>query len=205
MSMHCWLIFFIFVARFRVQKWWYSIFVCNGIFTHFQEKLFVDVQSVTQMLAKYNSIIQSLSEPEVSIKLKSIRESWKWDEKTYAHTHTDRRAGRDSVQWSSIANALNVICHRAVVVFWFACWCNFLRLTFIRDVFFGGDGENSVCQLGIAASKKRKIADVPQWNHHHHRTIDEQYYILYTRSLSHSLSLSHPPLLPFSLYFCVFY
>lgn len=39
----------------------------------FQEMLFVDVQAVTQMLTKYNSIIQSLSEPEVSIKLKAIR------------------------------------------------------------------------------------------------------------------------------------
>lgn len=45
----------------------------NGIFAHFQEMLFVDVQAVTQMLAQYNGIIQSLSEPEVSIKLKAIR------------------------------------------------------------------------------------------------------------------------------------
>lgn len=55
---------------YALQKY----YLCNGIFAHFQEKLFVDVQSVSQMLAQYNSIIQSLSVPEVSIKLKSIRE-----------------------------------------------------------------------------------------------------------------------------------
>lgn len=37
----------------------------------FQEKLFDDVQSVTQMLTKYNRIIQKLSEPEVSIKIEN--------------------------------------------------------------------------------------------------------------------------------------
>lgn len=45
----------------------------------FQELLFIDVQSVAQMLAKYNNIIQSLSEPEVSIKLKAFRERGKND------------------------------------------------------------------------------------------------------------------------------
>lgn len=68
------------VSHYYICCWycycWKKYYLCNEIFAHFQEKLFVDVQSVSQMLAKYNSIIQSLSEPEVSIKLKSIREAW---------------------------------------------------------------------------------------------------------------------------------